>query len=190
MQMCPNTEEKVYGESVVNSRIDRDRVCNDQLNTGVVAALIGGFAYESLQNGIDQGTTLDQIIYMMSLISVHACTCSCLCSVFLYQKANALQDSDLTTWVKSNALLFSIPLMKFTGGCVVYLISVILLTYKHLEGTGISSILALIIGIMSVCMVFATVTYLKVTSPKDNWHHEGEDSDDRVKPFDEWMNSA
>ena len=72
------SEGKVYSsdESMNNGKIDRERVCNDQMNTGVVAALIGGFAYEALQEGIGEGTTLDQIIYMLSLISVHACTCS------------------------------------------------------------------------------------------------------------------
>ena len=57
-------------------KIDRDRVCNDQMNTGVVAALIGGFAYESLRDGINDGTQLDKAIFMMSLVAVHACTCN------------------------------------------------------------------------------------------------------------------
>ena len=159
-------------------RIDRDRVCNDQMNPGVVAALIGGFAYESLRDGINEGTQLDKIIFMMSLVAVHACTCSCLCSVFLYQKANALQEPDLTNWVNNNTILFQIPLLKFTGGCVVYLISVILISYKHLHGANLSNTLAMIIGVMSVCMVFATIGYLKKTSPKDNWFLEEESDSD------------
>ena len=177
-------QEKVYNEAIIVERIDRERICNDQMNTGVVAALIGGFAYESLHNGVGEGTALDQLIYMFSLIAVHACTCSCLCSVFLYQKANSCHDAQLTDWVKSNSILFQIPLIKFTGGCVIYLVSVILLTYKHLEGHGTSSTLALIVGIMSVSMVFATVGYLKKTSPEDNWNC-AEDSDGQVKPDNE-----
>ena len=160
-------------------KIDRDRVCNDQMNTGVVAALIGGFAYESLRDGINDGTQLDKIIFMMSLVAVHACTCSCLCSVFLYQKANGLQEPHLTNWVKSNTLLFQIPLLKFSGGCVVYLISVILVSYKHLQGENLSSTIAMVIGIMSVCMVFATIGYVKTTSPKDSWLIE-EESDSNL----------
>ena len=179
-----SSEGKVFSEeeSIPSGKISRDRICNDQMNTGVVAALIGGFAYDALQGGIGEGTTLELIIYLLNLISVHACTCSCLCSVFLYQKANAVHDNEITPWVKNNSLLFSIPLMKFTLGCVLYLVAVILLTYKTLETHALSSVLALIIGIMSVCMVFATVLYLKYTSPEDNWH-DHEEEDNNVKAF-------
>ena len=63
--------------------LDRERLCNDILNTGVMGALIGGFALSNLQAGFDTAVTLDVAIYLTSFIGVHACTCSCVTSALL-----------------------------------------------------------------------------------------------------------
>lgn len=59
----------------------RDRILNDVMNTVVAAALIGGFALGNISGVSTVGEkTIDKIIYMLSFVAVHACTCSCLTS--------------------------------------------------------------------------------------------------------------
>ena len=97
--------------------VSRERVCNDLVNTSVTAALVGGFAFTNLQSsGTVSPDGLAVAIYLMSVIAIHCCTCSCLMGVLLYQKANGLHDKDVTSWTKQNKLLLSIPMMKFTVG--------------------------------------------------------------------------
>ena len=63
--------------------VDRDRLLNDILNTGVMGALIGGFALSNLQLNYDTAKTVEVAIYLTSFIGVHACTCSCVTSAML-----------------------------------------------------------------------------------------------------------
>ena len=70
----------------------KETVLNDVTNTGVMAALIGGFALSCLQSTdfrLDEHdhSTLDEIIYVLLVFAVHACTCSALTSAFLYRQA-------------------------------------------------------------------------------------------------------
>ena len=61
-------------------KINREKMLNDLVNTGVMAALIGGFALSNLQRDYDVNNGWDVSIYMTSLIAIHLCTCSCLTS--------------------------------------------------------------------------------------------------------------
>ena len=49
--------------------VDRERLENDVNNVGVMAALLGGFALNSLDE------KLGTFIYILAVIAVHACTC-------------------------------------------------------------------------------------------------------------------
>ena len=70
--------------------IDRDRLCNDILNTGVTAALVGGFALTNLEGGVDVDVGwVGYIIYLgasagsldlWSDIACYACCCCCCAS--------------------------------------------------------------------------------------------------------------
>jgi len=134
-----------------------------------MAALLGGFALGNLQGGKVADEFLDLAIYMCNVIAVHACTCSCLMSAFLYQKANGLPEADVTAWALKNKWMLTIPMHKFAGGCVCYLISVVLLSFRDLEGNLAARYMAMVVGIMSVMMVFATAIYINTTSRPNNF---------------------
>merc|ERR1712216_320580 len=133
-----------------------------------MAALVGGFALGNLQGGKVADEFSSLAIYMCNVVACHACTCSCLCSAFLYQKANGLNEDDVTAWALKNKWLLKVPMSKFAGGCVFYLISVVLLSFRDLEVSPVARYLALGIGSMSVMMVFATAMFIYKTSrPND-----------------------
>mmetsp|Transcript_133052 Transcript_133052/g.413708 ORF Transcript_133052/g.413708 Transcript_133052/m.413708 type:complete len:193 (+) Transcript_133052:25-603(+) len=142
---------------------DRERLCNDQTNTSVMAALIGGFAYSNLQElqaGIhrEDPDSIDVGIYLFNVIAVHLCTCSCLMSAFLYMVINRLKDESVEEWGQSWPwrLLLPFPMAKFAMGCVFYLVSVLLISFRDLEFTGAWRYVALVIGLGSVLTVLAT----------------------------------
>ena len=140
--------------------IDRERLLNDILNTGVMGALIGGFALSNMQQTYDMGVALDVGIYMCSFVAVHACTCSAVCAALLYRVANALSDSDTTGWAMKNAALLKLPMMKFAFGCLSYLLSVVLISWRDLATVQGWQIAALIVGVMSMSMTLGIAIVL------------------------------
>eukprot|EP01052_Picozoa_sp_SAG31_P033686 SAG31_NODE_3840_length_3824_cov_3.657817_3_plen_165_part_00 len=145
--------------------VDRERLCNDSMNTGVMAALIGGFALGSLHEG-KTDTTLSRITYLLSLVAVHACTCSCLCSAFVYFVANKLADESVQGWAAKHQILVRVPMLKFVMGCICYLTSVLLLSWHQLDNDKTSQLIALGIGGSSVLAVFVTVGLILADLPK------------------------
>ena len=147
--------------------LDRERLCNDILNTGVMGALIGGFALSNLQAGFDTAVTLDVAIYLTSFIGVHACTCSCVTSALLYRVANALHDTEAAPWAKAHPVLLKLPMAKFGMGCLSYLLSVVLLSFRDLEGVDAIKYAALAIGLMSMSMTLGVGWFLmRQTGPR------------------------
>ena len=140
--------------------MDRERLCNDILNTGVMAALIGGFALSSLQTEYNMNEGLDVAIYVTAFVGVHACTCSSVTSALLYRYANALRDEDAPSWAASHSFLLSLPMAKFGIGCVSYLLSVVLLSFRDLDTVPFWQKAALLIGLMSMSMTLAIGTWL------------------------------
>ena len=162
---------------------DRERLSNDQLNTGVTAALIGGFALSNLQSGglADASDTsalgtLGVVVYVLSCLSVHACTCSALTSALLYRVINQLEDDGVAIWAGRHRILLTLPLMKFGMGCVSYLSSVLLLSFRDLDGLPVPRIMALVIGTASMSTVMMTVVAIARDSPQSSAHA-------RVTPF-------
>eukprot|EP01052_Picozoa_sp_SAG31_P029243 SAG31_NODE_2891_length_4944_cov_2.014035_2_plen_139_part_00 len=96
----------------------REQLCNDIVNTGVMAALIGGFALSSLQQDFDMSQGIDVAIYMFSVIGVHACTCSAITSAVLYREANLMPEEQAPAWAASHPILLKMPMVKFGMGCV------------------------------------------------------------------------
>ena len=137
--------------------MDRDRVLNDLLNTGVTAALVGGFALSNIQGMVvEEDNALLQAAYLLSFVGVHACTCACLTSAMLYREANKLSDEAAEAWASSNTMMLSLPWYKFAMGCFSYIVGVVLMTLDVLEDVAFSKWLSLVIGLMSCSTVFMT----------------------------------
>ena len=137
------------------------------MNTGVTAALIGGFALSNLQGTVED-EWLAVIAYLLSFASVHACTCACLTSAMLYRHANMLGEEEAAAWANCHKLMISMPWYKFAMGCSSYIISVIVMSLTALEATDVARWLALVIGIMSVStvlMTMASITKCKEDPP-------------------------
>ena len=78
-------------------------------------------------------------------------------SAFLYAAVNSMEDAAVQGWAKANKLMLKLPMMKFVGGTMCYMVSVILTSWRDLEGQGrLFQPLALVVGIMSVAMVWGS----------------------------------
>jgi len=87
---CKGTPWSTHKAVAVEDEYDRDRACNDMLNTGVMAALIGGFAMNNISGKAGakvKNESSDMLVYFLNVLSVHMCTCSALMGAFLYRKA-------------------------------------------------------------------------------------------------------
>lgn len=147
--------EEVREATPILHLLDRERVCNDLLNTCVMAALIGGFALESMEPL--EESYLDLPIYLLAIISVHSSTCSALTSAFLYRKVNEMGDAECLDWgsKKMNQLLLKAPLMKFVVGCMAYMLKIILRTCRDLEEHKVAQVFGVCVGVMSVCSAWS-----------------------------------
>jgi len=159
-----STQGKSRGGSARKAGNDRERLLNDVVNTGVMAALVGGFALGNMQDSYVDGTTLGLLIYVCSVFSVHACTCSALTSALLYRKLNGMDEEAAAAWAAKRGFVLHMPMSKFGMGCVVYLTSVLLLSFRALESNLAARCIALGIGIMSMSTVFMTVALLAMDS--------------------------
>jgi len=166
------SDEEVVGE--FSGFPERERLCNDILNTGVMGALIGGFALGNLASGADTNSSLDIAIYLASFLGVHACTCSCVTSALLYRVANALQDEEAPRWAARNKTLLSMPMAKFGMGCISYLGSVVLISFRDLQAIPFWQYLALVIGLMSMSMTVVVAVILFRQQAKMSTRRGGE----------------
>lgn len=139
---------------------NKGSMLNDLMNTGVMAAVIGGFALSNLQSFPKDATTIDVVIYMINVVAVHMNTCSSLCSALLYMCVNNLVEEKVEAWKQKIPwkILLLFPTPKFVIGTAFYLIGVLLLSWRDLGGHGGWRIGALIFGTMTVIMVFMTAS--------------------------------
>lgn len=137
----------------------KEEAMNDVTNTGVAAALVGGFALSAIQGGHYEfrESIIDNIIYLLLVMGVHANTCSALTSAILYREINAKSDDDALAWAQKNWILMMAPAMKFGMGTVAYIISVIFFSYRFLEEVPITQFIACFIGVSSMMTVFMTI---------------------------------
>jgi hypothetical protein len=141
--------------------VDRERILNDLGNTGVAAALIGGFALGSLDlsNGLP--------VYMCSLLSVHGCTCAALISALCYRTINMMNEDDAVAWATKKQWILQMPLMKFGIGTISYVTQVMIRSYNELnEKHSDWKWVGLVLGIGSVMMMIGAAILLKCTGPK------------------------
>ena len=146
--------------------VDRDRLMNDAINTGVTSALISGFALGNLSGAYDF-TSNDVVVYMASCVSVHMCTCACLCSALIYRKVNMLKDEHIVAWAKHHNMFLRMPMAKFAMGCVAYLVSVIVKASRDLAEVPLYNYITLGIGVMGIMTMVFTYWYLVVR--KEKW---------------------
>ena len=78
----------------------------------------------------------------------------------MYRAANGLSEDAVGPWAIKYALLLKLPWLKFVMGCSSYIISVIALSWRALEGVAIFRIAALGIGLMSMSTVLMTMFFL------------------------------
>lgn len=157
--------------------MDKEQTLNDLMNTGVSAALIGGFALSTLhEEPVVENNWLDILIYMFSFIAVHASTCACLTSAMLYRSANRVREDDIAEWARRNAFMLKLPWAKFVMGCSTYITSVIFLSYRALGNPDLAGFkyLALAIGIMSMSTVIMTGVSVSTTSKRTPTTGSGE----------------
>lgn len=111
--------------------------------------------------------SLHVAIYMCSFVSVHACTCSAVCAALLYRVANALSESATPKWAAKNATMLKLPIAKFGLGCLFYLLSVVLISWRDLVDVQLWQVTALIIGGMSMTMTLGVGIVLGRDNPVD-----------------------
>lgn len=146
-------------------RMDFDRYRDDQLNTGVIAALVGGFSLTNSWEMKLEGTTIDTITYVLAIIAVHSCTCSALTSAFLYRSLTQSDPEEAEAWMEKHHWFANLPFIKFVVGIMAYLASVILVAFKELVETYRAQLFTVIVGILGVCFSLGTLTFLCFDSP-------------------------
>jgi hypothetical protein len=145
--------------------VSRERLCNDLLNTSVMAALVGGFALGSLSKPGDNA--LDTFIYFFAYCAVHLCTCSALTSSFIYASVNNMEDGAVKPWAKKYRRVLLLPIIKFVTGCMSYLLSVILGSWRDLNGSPLFRLVAAGIGVSSLAVVWSVFFILRASQGKE-----------------------
>jgi len=158
--------------------LDRDRMSNELMNLGVMAALIGGFAMGALGDDDVQNESVAMGVYFLRVLAVHACTCSALIGAFLYQKVNGLHDDDVTTWALQSKRIMLIPLVFFAMGTVVYLSSVVLVSWKQTKNNGGMRMAVLMLGVMCVMFVMTVILYL-LRQQSPNYYNQIEEAESK-----------
>jgi hypothetical protein len=139
---------------------------DDQMNTGVIAALVGGFALTNSWEMESGGTLIDNSSYILSIIAVHACTCSALTSAFIYRTLTISDEDKAVLWMQQYPWIGSLPIGKFVFGTLCYLASVILVSWNELSGEGLAPrLVTLIVGILSVGTVLVTGSFMMICPP-------------------------
>ena len=89
--------------------------------------------------GGPSNTFIDVAIYMCNVVAVHACTCSCLMSAFLYQKANGLGPEVVSRWASDCKIMLKVPVVKFSFGCFPRMVNTTIMVYvrqKYAKNTS------------------------------------------------------
>lgn len=176
--------EMIAGHKSLMAPVDRERLCNDLMNTSVMAALIGGFALGSLEAPGEGGATfIDNTIYLLAYITVHACTCSALTSAFVYAAVNKMEDDVVTNWAKKQKFLLQLPMIKFVMGCMAYMVSVILTSWRDFDHEEVWRFVALIIGLMSVASVWMAFAKIEISILKGSPGQVTNSSDSATENF-------
>jgi hypothetical protein len=158
-------------------RIDFEQHKDDQLKTGVIAALVGGFSLTNSWNMEMSGSLLDTSSYVLAIVAVHGCTCSALISAFLYRTLTRSGPKEAVLWMEKHYVVALLPYIKFILGVIAYLSSVILIAIKELSDAQEAKVFTLIIGLIGIFTAMGTLMLVhldcpgKVTSGNDDDNH-------------------
>jgi len=142
---------------------NKETVLLDVTNSGVMAALIGGFALTNLQSHHFEFETsdLDNVIYLLLVFAVHSCTCAALTSALLYRNIIFKPEAAVPAWASKNWMLLIMPIAKFGMGTASYILAVLIASYRTLEPVETSRFIACSIGVMSMMTVVMTLLMLQ-----------------------------
>ena len=136
------------GECSIERKYEKYR--DDQTNTGVIAALLGGFALtnswemEVAQGGGSEISKIDIAAYSLAITSVHLCTCSALVSAFLYRSLTQQTTCQKgVEWMERQTVIRKCPWYKFLIGTLCYVMSVGLVAWKTLDISILARIITL-----------------------------------------------
>mmetsp|Transcript_22415 Transcript_22415/g.25751 ORF Transcript_22415/g.25751 Transcript_22415/m.25751 type:complete len:206 (-) Transcript_22415:96-713(-) len=170
--MMTNTDTIITsnGNTTMKARpsfiMDYEKYRDDQLNTGVIAALLGGFALtNSWEIDVREGTRLDCIMYALAIIAAHVCTCSAVTSAILYRTLTHNDPKQAVLWMRKHPLLARLAYQKLVIGISLYIVSVMLIAWKELSNDMVPRIITLVIGVLSATFAAATFFFVHYTDP-------------------------
>ena len=163
-----------YVEAVVKQEkkddMDRDRLLNDLTNTGVIAALLGGFALSCLSidlssYGADRNGTNDTVVllgtvyWFIAFLAAHVCTLSAASSALLYRKVNLLPEEAAGPWLQQHRRLHAVPFLCFMIGIKLYEVSIVLFGLLYFHGRSGWQIISAALGLIC-CMGILVVAWM------------------------------
>lgn len=152
-----SSDDEEDEEEILEAEYEKYR--EDQMNTGVIAALLGGFALtNSWEMEVGEGTVdaIDLAAYTLAILSVHGCTCSALASAFLYRSMTQKTPRAGVRWMKKHYVLARLPWCKFMGGTFCYIVSVILVAWSTLETNAMARRITFFAGVCGCMLVLYT----------------------------------
>ena len=113
-------QQQQQQQLIIDIETKYERYRDDQMNTGIIAALVGGFAltnswemniYEN-ENNLDV-SNIELSSYTLAILAVHGCTCSALVSAFLYRSITRVKSPQAgVQWVERHPILVQLPWYK------------------------------------------------------------------------------
>uniref|UniRef100_A0A7S1S420 Uncharacterized protein n=1 Tax=Alexandrium catenella TaxID=2925 RepID=A0A7S1S420_ALECA len=144
--------------------MSRDQMLNDFTNTGVVAALIGGFALSDFSSIKDVSGTMSCARAVVMFLATHLCTASTISASLCYRAVNALDEGQAETWSVEMSSLRLMVFALFAMGGVLYVVGVVFVGLSTHQALGWQVLFATV-GAMC-CMMLMGVAMLTRRTPK------------------------
>mmetsp|Transcript_12836 Transcript_12836/g.30008 ORF Transcript_12836/g.30008 Transcript_12836/m.30008 type:complete len:213 (+) Transcript_12836:166-804(+) len=146
-------------------RMDYDKHRDDQFNTSVISALVGGFSLTNSWELERDGGLLDTVTYLLAIVAVHFCTCSALTSAFLYRSLTRSDPDRAVVWMEKHPIMARMAHCKFVVGVLCYLASIVLVAWKELRFQAYAQVVAVVVGATSCIMAVGTFLFLAIDPP-------------------------
>lgn len=105
--------------------LKREQLLNDFTNTGIVGALIGGFALSDFSSITDVSTGVASTRCVLMFLAVHLSTASAVSASLCYRAVNALDEDQAVAWSLERAKLRMVVFANFCIGAVLYVAGVV-----------------------------------------------------------------
>ena len=157
-----------------------DKLRDDQMNTGIIAALVGGFALANSWEINLEGGMMMIIAYSLSIMAVQTCTCAALVSAFLYRNLTMQPTFRKgVEWIERHSVLAVLPWYKFLVGTLCFVVSVCLISWRVLVISMGARTIVIIVGVSSCCLVIYTLLVVQMD-------YDPEDADKSKKSDTKW----